>query len=140
MKNNNIFLAQLVSFSQNSLLFRRNELENDFNAEDFRLVELRGNWAYDLINYKRYFLITNAEGFIDDRVIDKLRANIYYAYKLWEFVDIWEEIKIVYGIEKSLEQFLEDALDMVEEVDETLNTDNNVIDFKKIKKLVIQGK
>lgn len=140
MKNNNIFLAKLVSFERSSLLFKRNNLDNHINSEEFRLVELRGAWAYDLITYKRYYLITNADGFIDDRCIDKLQPNILYAYELYDFIDIYDDIKKVYGIDKPLEVFLEVALNVIGELDNILSSDKKIIDFQKIKTLMLEGK
>ena len=142
MKNNNIYLAKLVSFERSSLLFQRNNLDNNINSEEFRLVELRGVWAYDLITYKRYYLITNADGTIDDRCIDKLQPNILYAYELYDFIDIYDDIKKVYGIDKTLDQFLEEALNVIEKLDDILNPDSNnkIIDFQKIKALMLERK
>lgn len=140
MKNNNVFLAHLVSFSYNTLLFRRNELEDNFSTEEYRLVELRDNWAYDLITYKRIHVITNAMDEIDDRLIDKLEPNVLYVYELWDIIDIWDDIKKVYSIDAPFEQFLEKALDVVDELDSILNPTNKVIDYQKVRKLMIERK
>jgi len=130
----------LVSFERSSLLFKRNNLDNYINSEEFRLVKLRGVWAYDLITYKRYYLISNAAGFIDDRCIDKLQPNILYAYELYDFIDIYDDIKKVYGVDKPLEEFLEDALSVIYELDNMLSSDNKIIDFQKIKTLMLERK
>lgn len=140
MKNTNIYLAKLVSFERSTLLFKRNNLDNNINSEEFRLVELRGVWAYDLITYKRYYLITNADGFIDDRCIDRLQPNILYAYELYDFIDIYDDIKKVYGLDKPLDLFLEEALNVISKLDDILKPDNKVIDFQKIKTLILERK
>ena len=140
MKKNNVFLAHLVSFSRNSLLFRKNDLEENFATEEYRLVELRDNLAYDLITYKRIYIITNAMNVIDDRVIDKLQPNVLYVYRLWDIIDTLEDVKRVYGIKEPIDLFLEKALEVVDELDSILNTENKVIDFQKVKKLMMEGK
>ena len=140
MKKNNVFLAHLVSFSRNSLLFRKNDLEENFATEEYRLVELRDNLAYDLITYKRLYIITNAMDLIDDRVIDKLQPNVLYVYKLWDIIDMWEDVKRVYGIKEEKDTFLEKALDVVDELDTILNPQNKVIDIQKVKKIMTERK
>ena len=139
-ENNNVFLARLVSFSQNTLLFKINELDENIGTEEFKLVAIKGNWAYDLINYKRYFIITNAIGGIDDRLLDKLKPNVLYVYQTWAFIDLWESIKEVYGIEESLTDFLEKSIECIDNLDSLLASDDKVIDLNKVKKLINEGK
>ena len=138
MKKNDIFLAHLVSFDRNSLLFNPNDLEDNFYTEEYRLVILRDNRAYDLINYKPYYIITNAMNLIDDRVIDKIKPNTLYVFTLYDLVNIWDDVRKVYGINKSLEEFIEGAVDIIDNINSIIN--NKVIDFQKIKKLMIERK
>ena len=46
----------------------------------------------------------------------------------------------MYGLDKPLDLFLEEALNVISKLDDILKPDNKVIDFQKIKTLILERK
>ena len=144
MKNNinkykDVFLAKIVSFDNYSVLFQINDLEP--YTEDYRLVQIFPNgWAYDLISKKRYKILSVTNGIINSEDLDKIKPFRLYVFDKCSFIDIWESIKEVYGINENIDCFLNKCLSDISELNKLLSPENKVIDFNKVKKLTNERK
>ncbi len=137
---NNVFLARLVTFDFQSLLFKINELESYIDTEQYRLVSIYGNRAYDLQSLKIYKVLNKKNGIIVNEELGKIKPDVQYVFDIVPFIDYFDVIKIVYGINKSYEEFISEHKDNIEQLNEIMSSDNKVIDFKLVKKLTNKRK
>ncbi len=135
---NNIFLAKIVTFNRNSLLFEINNLVP--TTEEYRLVAIYDKWAYDLQLYCRYLILGLVDDVILPEELNKIREDIKYVYSYYALDNIFNYIKEVFDIKESYQQFLNNRLEMIKQIHEELSSNSKVIDISKIKSITNKRK
>ena len=134
-KYNNVYLARIVSFSKSSLLFDSYEVQMPFETEEFFLVLLINDWAYNLETQERYHVIEMEEDFIPYEELTSLNPNQKYAYELYEFEDIWDSFKSVLNIDMDISKYLDPKIEKtLEHHQEMSQCKIYVIDFNNYHK------
>ena len=137
---NNVFLARLVTFDFQSILFKINELESSIDTEEYRLVSVYGDRAYDLMSPSHYVVLNRTNGIISSEDLNKIRPNIQYVYDMCPFKDFYDSIKMVYNISATYEEFVNHYKEDIIRLNEILSSENKVIDFYEVKKLTNKRK
>lgn len=116
----NVFLAKIVSFSEFTLLLDTNELDMPFEKEEYRMVAVYDDWAYDLETFERTHIIDMVDGIIPDEEIDKLKPGLPYVYDMSPLLGFWNSISKVFNIQDKPDTYLEPRTRKALEIHEQL--------------------
>lgn len=135
---NDIYLAKIVSFDNYSLLFDINNLEP--STEEYRLIKIFDNHrAYDLQNSRRYFLLNLVNEAIVDEDLTRLKPNVKYVHRKIPFMEVYDSVKD-YIPNSNIDEFLQNCVRNIEELDAVLSSQSKIIDFELIKRVTKERK
>lgn len=135
---NNAFLAKVVTFDRNSLLFEINNLVPA--TEEYRLVVIYDKWAYDLQSNSRYLVISSINNVILPEYLGIIRFDIKYVYSYYSLDNLFINIKDAFGIKESYNQFLSERVPIIKQIHDELTNNGKMIDIGKINSLIKKRK
>lgn len=135
---NNAFLAKVVTFDRNSLLFEINNLVPA--TEEYRLVVIYDKWAYDLQSNSRYLVISSINNVILPEYLGIIRFDIKYVYSYYSLDNLFINIKDAFGIKESYNQFLSERVPIIKQIHDELTNNGKIIDIGKINSLIKKRK
>lgn len=119
--SNNVFLVKVVSFSNATLILYNDENEMPFETEEYRLVYVIDNWAYDLNDIgRRYHIIDTNNYTIPDEEIIHLKPRKQYVFDMYPFDSVWNTFHSALGVRLDKKRYFASKITKVKKLHEDL--------------------